>query len=89
MVAAVPAEVMAQASGSVVDENAEWATVYKEFIRTKKQCGEPTDGISFDSLSKRIRAQVPELMQKHKARNIEFKVVIKGGKAILKAIPHT
>ena len=39
-------------------------------------------------MATRIRAQVPELMQKHKAKNIEFKVVIKGGKAILKAVPH-
>ena len=44
--------------------------------------------MSFESLASRIRAQVPELMQKHKARTIEFKVVIKGGKAILKAVPH-
>ena len=34
-------------------------------------------------------AQVPQLMQKHKAKNIEFKVVIKGGKAVLKAVPHS
>jgi len=49
----------------------------------------PTVGLSYDSLASRIRAQVPELMQKHRAKNIEFKVVIKGGKAILKAVPHT
>jgi hypothetical protein len=35
----------------------------------------------------RIRAQVPELLARHKAKNIEFKVVIKGGKAVLKAVP--
>ena len=63
--------------------------LYDTYLVARQRCGEPTDGISFDSLSKRIRAQVPELMQKHKARNIEFKVVIKGGKAILKAVPHT
>jgi len=28
-------------------------------------------------------------MARHKARNIEFKVVIKAGKAVLKAIPRT
>jgi hypothetical protein len=39
-------------------------------------------------VASRIRAQVPQLMEKHKARNIEFKVVIKGGKAILRAIPR-
>jgi hypothetical protein len=31
---------------------------------------------------------VPQLLEKYKAKNIEFKVVIKGGRAVLKAIPH-
>ena len=51
-------------------------------------CGEPTAGISYESVASRIRAQVPQLLEKHKAKNIEFKVVIKGGRAVLKAIPH-
>ena len=55
----------------------------------RKRCGEATDGISYDSVASRIRAQVPQLMEKHKAKNIEFKVVIKGGKAVLKAVPHS
>ncbi len=45
--------------------------------------------MTFDSVASRIRAQVPELMQKHKVKNIEFKVVIKGGKAVLKVVPQT
>jgi hypothetical protein len=62
--------------------------LYDTYLVAKKRCGESTAGMSFESLASRIRAQVPELMQKHKARNIEFKVVIKGGKAILKAVPQ-
>jgi len=63
--------------------------LYDTYLVARKRCGESTAGISFDSIASRIRAQVPELMQKHKAKNIEFKVVIKGGKAVLKAVPHT
>ena len=63
--------------------------LYDTYLVARQRCGESTDGLSFDSLASRIRSQVPELMQKHKAKNIEFKVVIKGGKAILKAVPHT
>ena len=62
--------------------------LYDTYLVARKRCGEPTDGISFDTVASRIRAQVPQLMEKHKAKNIEFKVVIKGGRAILKAIPH-
>ena len=63
--------------------------LYDTYLVARHRCGESTEGLSFDSLASRIRSQVPELMQKHKAKNIEFKVVIKGGKAILKAVPHT
>jgi hypothetical protein len=62
--------------------------LYDTYLVARKRCGEPVDGISYDAVASRIRAQVPQLMEKHKAKNIEFKVVIKGGKAILKAIPH-
>ena len=63
--------------------------LYDTYLTARQRCGEPTNGISFESVASRIRAQVPQLMEKHKAKNIEFKVVIKGGKAILKAVPHT
>ena len=63
--------------------------LYDTYLVARKRCGESTEGLTFDSMASRIRSQVPELMQKHKAKNIEFKVVIKGGKAILKAVPHT
>ena len=63
--------------------------LYDTYLVARQRTGEPTDGISYESVASRIRAQVPQLMEKHKAKNIEFKVVIKGGKAVLKAVPHT
>ncbi len=62
--------------------------LYDTYLVARQRCGEPTTGISYESVASRIREQVPQLMEKHKARNIEFKVVIKGGKAILRAIPR-
>jgi hypothetical protein len=62
--------------------------LYDTYLVARQRCGEPTDGISYESVAARIRAQVPQLLEKHKAKNIEFKVVIKGGRAVLKAIPH-
>jgi hypothetical protein len=62
--------------------------LYDTYLVARQRCGEPTDGISYESVASRIRAQVPQLLEKHKAKNIEFKVVIKGGRAVLKAIPH-
>jgi hypothetical protein len=74
-------------SGAISDANLR--RLYDTYLMARQRTGESTVGLSFDSLASRIRSQVPELMQKHRAKNIEFKVVIKGGKAILKAVPHT
>jgi len=63
--------------------------LYDTYLVARQRTGESTSGLTFDSVASRLRAQVPDLMARHKARNIEFKVVIKGGRAVLKAIPHT
>ncbi|HEX9575772.1 MAG TPA: MXAN_5187 C-terminal domain-containing protein [Myxococcales bacterium] len=63
--------------------------LYDTYLVARQRTGESTSGLTYDAIASRIRAQVPELMARHKARNIEFKVVIKGGKAVLKAIPRT
>ena len=63
--------------------------LYDTYLVARQRTGESISGLTYESLASRLRTQVPELMARHKARNIEFKVVIKGGKAILKAVPHT
>jgi hypothetical protein len=63
--------------------------LFDTYLVARRRTGEPTEGLSFDAIANKIRAQVPVLLQKHKARTVEFKVVIKGGKAVLKAIPHS
>jgi len=63
--------------------------LYDTYLVARQRTGESTAGLTYEAIASRIRAQVPELMARHKARNIEFKVVIKGGKAVLKAIPQS
>ena len=63
--------------------------VYKEYLDAKKKCNEDTSGISLDKISDTIRKQTPVLMEKFKAKDVKFKVVIENGKAKLKAVPIT
>jgi len=84
---AAPAKLARNAAPEISDTNLR--RLYDTYLVAKKRCGESTAGMTFESIASRIRAQVPDLLQKHKAKNIEFKVVIKGGKAILKAVPRT
>ena len=84
-VATVPAEVMAQAGGA--DEGAEWRLVYNDFLRIKKQCGEPTDGLSFEKFSTTLRKNRDQLVEKHGCKRVKFTVYVKEGRASLKATP--
>lgn len=89
MVGAVPAEVMAQATGEhkTVDDTADWLAVYEDFIRTKKQCGEPTDGLTFDKFSHTLKKNRDALIQRHGCKRVRFSVYVKEGRASLKATP--
>ncbi len=61
--------------------------IYDAFVMAKKRCGEDTSKLSLDSVATTLRSQVPSLMKQHNAKSVEFKVVIKDGKAVLRALP--
>jgi hypothetical protein len=90
MVGAVPAELLAQATGDgrgVSEETGEWVSTYDEFIRTKKQCGEPTDGLTFEKFSQTLRKNRDQLIARHACKRVKFSVYVKDGRASLKATP--
>jgi hypothetical protein len=61
--------------------------LYQTYLKARQQCGEPVTGLSYEAVASKIRSQIPTLLEKHKARAVDFKVVIKGGRAVLKAVP--
>jgi hypothetical protein len=90
VIAKAPSEILAQATGpakAVTDETAEWMSVYDEFLRTKKQCEEPTDGLSFEKFQNTLRKNRDALVQRHNCKRVRFSVYIKDGRASLKATP--
>lgn len=62
--------------------------LYDAYVTAKRRCGEKLD-LSFNDMSASLKKQVPKLIQTTGAKAIEFKVVIKQGKAVLKAVPKT
>jgi hypothetical protein len=63
--------------------------VYQAYVEAKKQCNEDTATLSFDQVAARLRKQVPELLVRHRAQDVEYRVFIKDGKAVLRAVPKT
>jgi hypothetical protein len=63
--------------------------LYDAYLTAKKRCNEDTSRLTFDAVAKSVNKQIPELMTKFQAKAVDFKVVIKDGKAMLKAVPRT
>jgi len=90
VIARAPSELLAAATGPNKpgsDETAEWMGVYDEFLRTKKQCDEPTEGLSFEKFQNTLRKNRDALVQRHQCKRVRFSVYVKDGRASLKATP--
>jgi hypothetical protein len=85
--AARPAPRPPSASGSSDLSDDKLKSVYNAYVAAKRNNKEDTSKMSYDSIAATLRKQVPELMKQHGAKSVEFKVVIKDGKAVLKAVP--
>jgi len=77
----------AAAGGSVADR--QMKELYTAYIDAKRQCGEDVSRLTYDAVAKSVQKQVPEIMTRYKAKSVEFKVVVKDGKATLKAVPKS
>lgn len=75
----------AGAPGGLTDQKIK--AIYDAYVMAKKRCGEDTRSLTLDSVASTLKKQVPELMKQHKAKAVDFKVVIKDGKAVLRALP--
>jgi hypothetical protein len=63
--------------------------VYQAFLEAKKRCNEDTSRLSFDSVAESLRKQVPGLLEKHGVRDVEYRVFVKDGRAVLRAVPKS
>jgi hypothetical protein len=68
---------------------AQLQSLHRRLIKAKQICGEGDAGsVKIESLKKTIQRQLPKLRQQHQGREIEFQVVVRDGRAILKAKPR-
>jgi hypothetical protein len=60
--------------------------IYAKYIDTKRTSNEPTAGITFEKLADSLRAQAAKLRASHPAKKVDYEVVVKDGKTLLKPI---
>lgn len=71
-------------SGGMSDQRLK--QLYDVYMQAKKRTGESST-LTMDALKKQIEKQIPVIKAKHKCDSVDFKVVLKDGKAMLKAVP--
>jgi len=86
-VAPSAAPVRPQAAPGGIPEEALRA-LYAEYVAAKQRCQEDTSRFSYEALARSVAKQVPELMAKYKAKSVDFKVEVRDGRAVLKALPR-
>jgi hypothetical protein len=61
--------------------------IYNAYLTAKKRCRESTNGLTRDALANSLRNQIPNILRKQNCKSVEFKVVIRNNRAILKVVP--
>ncbi|BDG09735.1 MXAN_5187 C-terminal domain-containing protein [Anaeromyxobacter paludicola] len=61
--------------------------LYDAYVDAKRRCNEDVSRITYDAVARTVAQQTPQLRERLKAKDIDFKVVIQDGRAVLKAVP--
>lgn len=67
--------------------DAQLRALYDQYVAAKKSCREDVSKLTYEAVAKTVSKQLPELMTRYKAKSVEFRVEVKEGRAVLKAIP--
>ncbi len=70
-----------------LSEEQHFQDVFREFVSTRNECGEPNDGLTYDKFVAKLRKNKEQLVQKYACKTVRFQVYVKEGKAALKATP--
>ncbi len=84
-----PAELLSRPAAASADGMPEpqMRALYDAYLAAKMSCREDVSKLTYDAVARSVSKQIPELMTRYKAKTVEFKVEVKDGKAVLKAVP--
>lgn len=80
-----PRPTPAPAPGGVGE--AKLRALFDDYVAAKRRCNEDVSRLTYEAVAKSIAKQVPDLMARFKAKSVDFRVEVKDGRAVLKAIP--
>ena len=67
-------------------DDAKLRAIYQQYIKSRREQNEPVAGITYDKLADSLRSQAQKLKDKHSANRVDYEVVVKDGKTLIKPI---
>ncbi len=74
----------AATDGSLPDQRLR--QIYAKYVEAKRSANESTAGVTYEKLAETLRAQASRLKASHPAKSVDYDVVIKDGKTLLKPV---
>jgi hypothetical protein len=59
--------------------------IYRDYVSARQRCNQTTHGLTLERVTQQIRSQEDALRKKH-GKDVDFQVVVRDGRAILKAV---
>ncbi len=75
------------APGRAAEENDNLSDAYEKYLKARKECNEPTKGLSLEKFASNVEKTRDKVKEKYKTEEIELKVYIKDGKTRLAITP--
>jgi len=60
--------------------------IYAKYLESKRRANESTAGLTYERLAESLRSQAAKLRESHPTRRVDYEVVLKDGKTVLKPI---
>jgi hypothetical protein len=60
--------------------------IYGQYVEARRRCNESTASLTFDKVSRDLRETAQKLRQKHAGKTIDFEVVLRNGKPVLRPV---
>jgi hypothetical protein len=62
--------------------------LYRRYVQAKRLVSDPSaDNVKYEALVATVSRQTPQILQKYGCNQVDFTVVVKDDKVVLKAIP--
>ncbi len=60
--------------------------IYNKYIETRRDTNEPVAGMTYEKVAESLKSQADKLRAMHPDKSVDYEVVVKNGKTLLKPI---